>query len=672
MAKEELINDRIFHKPDLSQIDFTKYLDKRLSDEQVKRSTTLIQDDDLETDARLLLEQCNEYWTKLEHVREKSFRASRYYRGEQWGDMIVDPDTGELISEEQHIKNQGKVPLKQNQIRQVIKNLIGQFRDNDNTSTVVSRQRENQKVGEMLSNALSSALQINDSKELDVRIFEKFLLSGIMGWKTSYGWHSDLNVDDVEVDPVHEARLFFNTGITDIRLKELHTVGEILDVPLDEVIRSFAKNEADRQLIKDWYGQSGEDSIRSRYSHLADEQDSSIVENLDFYISDDQSKCRVIEVWQKRTEKVLIVHDRMTSKVYESDEDIKALEAENAQRIEFASMQGVPAEAVPLIEWEEKYEGVWYFWFLTPWGNILQHGRTPYDHEQTPYTLGLFPLVDGEIFGLVQDIIDQQRQINRLLTLHDFIVSSSAKGVLMIPEESIPDGWTEEDFADQWVRANGVIVYKSKPGINKPEQISANSTNIGTMEALQIQFNLLKEISGVTDAIQGHRPNSGTPSSLYAQQTHNASLSNRDFFEFFFSIKKKRDFKIVKLIQQFYDDERYINISGKDYSDEVDYYNPELAKDVDFNMTMGQSNTSNAYRQILDEWLGKFLEAGHIDFDTFLENTSMPFADKLREAVHRKQDELMAMQQQGMQADPQTMAMFQQAMGGQQRQQPAA
>ena len=65
----------------------------------------------------------------------------------------------------------------------------------------------------------------------------------------------------------------------------------------------------------------------------------------------------------------------------------------------------------------------------------------------------------------------------------DFIMNASAKGVLLIPEDCIPDGMTPADFAKEWVRFNGVITYvPSQKHTKVPEQISANSTNIGITE----------------------------------------------------------------------------------------------------------------------------------------------------------------------------------------------
>jgi hypothetical protein len=653
------------------EIDWSYFKEKRLSEDQIKESSTLVIDEDLKREALDLLEHARVLYENLQTFRDRRKESRDYYIGEQWNGKITDPDTGEEITEHEYILKQGKIPLKQNQIRQVVKNLLGQFRDNDNTSTVIARSRENQKIGEMLTKSLQYALQANKNKELDVRQFEEFLISGYFAWKTSYGYHSTRNIDDVILDTSHANRMFFTTGITDIRLKEIDMIGELLDVRLEDLLKAFAKNDADAELIRQWYGRS-RDNDRNywAYSGSTNHQDSDSVDNIDFYNPDDNSKCRVYEMWKKKNEKVLIVHDRLTGKVYESNQTPEQLDMINEGRLMQGLQYGVPEENIPLIDYEVKFEDIWYFWFLTPQGDILQHGRTPYDHEETPYTLGLYPLVDGNIFGLVHDIKDQQRQINRLLTLMDFIISASAKGLLMIPEDSIPAGWTEDDFADQWTKSNGVIVYKPSSKNNaKPEQISSNSVNIGAMEMLQIQFNLLKEISGVTEAIQGHRPNSGTPSSLYAQQTHNATLSNRDYFEFFFSRRKERDFKIVKLQQQFYDEDRNIAIGGKDFDDDINWYVKDEAKDLEFDMVIGQSTTSQAYRQIADEWLMQFFQMGAIDLDTMLENTSMPFADKLRVSINKKQEELQAMQSQmGGQPDPMAMQMANQFAGIKQNQ----
>ena len=65
----------------------------------------------------------------------------------------------------------------------------------------------------------------------------------------------------------------------------------------------------------------------------------------------------------------------------------------------------------------------------------------------------------------------------------------------------------------------------------------------------------------------------------------------------------------------------------------------------------------------IDDLLIKLLDNGHIQLDEFLENTSMPFADKLIETRNRKLQEAQALQEQGQEADPETMALWNQMLG---------
>ena len=104
----------------------------------------------------------------------------------------------------------------------------------------------------------------------------------------------------------------------------------------------------------------------------------------------------------------------------------------------------------------------------------------------------------------------------------DFIMGSSAKGVLLFPEDQIPDGMTIEDIADEWTKYNGIILFRPRPGSPMPQQIAVNATQVGAYEMLSLQMRLFEDISGVHGAIQGKAAQSGTPASLYAQQIQSA------------------------------------------------------------------------------------------------------------------------------------------------------
>ena len=107
-----------------------------------------------------------------------------------------------------------------------------------------------------------------------------------------------------------------------------------------------------------------------------------------------------------------------------------------------------------------------------------------------------------------------------------------------------------------------------------PQQIAVNATQVGAYEMLSLQMRLFEDISGVHGAIQGKAAQSGTPASLYAQQIQYSSTNLLDLFESFKTFREDRDIKIMKTIQQFYSDNRYLNLAGNNYGKEISTYTP--------------------------------------------------------------------------------------------------
>lgn len=617
-----------------------------------------------------LLEDCRRYWDSLRDFRTRRLRNRKYYRGDQWSDEIEDPDNGgDYITEETYLKNQGKVPLKQNQIRQLVKNLIGQYRSNPSKSIVISRAREDAQATEMLTSALQCAEHNNMLQELDARIFEEFNLSGAILQKIGYKYFKERNLEDLYVENVNPNRIFFNSDVADIRLNDLRLIGEIIDTTVDDLVSTFAKSKADEEKIRELYA-----GLVDR-SYLSDHGlDATRLDNMDFFNPRDSNKARLFEIWRLRGEWRIYAHDPMDGSYDIVPYTLKEVAEQNSERVRLGTEQDIPKEEIPLIEAEEKFEQFWYVKYLTPFGHCLYEGETPYKHEDHPYAIALYPLLDGEVWGFVEDIIDQQRYINRLIIQMDFIMSASAKGVLMIPEDIIPDGMTPDDFAREWTRFNGVITYVPKGHGKIPEQISANSTGIGLNEMIALQMNLLQNISGVHDAIQGKAALSGKPASLYAQEAQNASLNTLDYMSTFQHFKQKRDTKALKVIAQYYKDKRYLAVNGRTINEDAKLYDPELVRNLDFDVVVTQGMDTPVYRQLIDDTLFKLLEGQLIDLEMFLEHTSMPFADKLLSAV-RQRKEVMA--QSGMpgglpeellsqvneNVDPRAMALARQSIG---------
>ena len=71
-------------------------------------------------------------------------------------------------------------------------------------------------------------------------------------------------------------------------------------------------------------------------------------------------------------------------------------------------------------------------------------------------------------------------------------------------------------------------------------------------------------------------------------------------------------------------------------------------KITDFNIVVSQSSDTPVFRQIADDMLLGLLQSGQIPLEIYLNNTSMPFAQKLLSDLKQAQEAEMQ-QEQGVQ-----------------------
>ena len=112
-----------------------------------------------------ILDEFAKHWPSLETARRKMRRSIMYTYEDQWGDYILDPETKSMITEADFIRKNGKVPLKNNMISPIIKNIDGQFRSNLTQSICTVRDQEEAKIGEMMSIAGAYVADLNESME---------------------------------------------------------------------------------------------------------------------------------------------------------------------------------------------------------------------------------------------------------------------------------------------------------------------------------------------------------------------------------------------------------------------------------------------------------------------------------------------------------------------------
>ncbi|MDE6340532.1 MAG: hypothetical protein K2K97_12250 [Muribaculaceae bacterium] len=450
-----------------------------------------------------LLERAMRCWDRLNDYRRERERNKRFTYGDQWSDTIeVD---GIRIREEDYIRSQGNVPLKNNMIRRIVRNVLGVFRSRYKEPQCEAPDIREESDLRGLQRALHNNMERNRLEEVYARTMEEFLIGGLVVHRKRFG-HRGQYVD-CWTDMVLPDNFFYDTEARDFRNWDVSLVGEIHNLDISRICASFARCEEDCRRLKSLYGApQGRD-------------------------------CRVIEIWHKEYEGYYVCHDLVSGRFYERSSD------------EVRMLAGSPLNRREERRWCVRE--MWQCHFLAPGGEVLLDGVSPYRHGGHPFVFKAYPFVDGEIHSFVSDIVDQQKFTNRLISMYDWILRASAKGVLLFPEGALPEGADINDIAEEWSRFNGVILFRPKTGQPLPQQVSSNCANIGITELLDIQLKMMEDISGVNGALQGRLENSSMSGTLYNQQTQNSLISLSDLLKSFDEFIKEATEMDVSNIRQF-------------------------------------------------------------------------------------------------------------------------
>ena len=445
-------------------------------------------------------------WMNAAALRKARLRNKRFTYGDQWGDLVKD-ENGCVTTEGERLRSQGCENITNNLIRQLVKTIVGRFRSqyikrDDTTAASTTTSRD------------------NELDELDSRALEEFLISGCCIQRIDMD-HAPGECDRVTVHNVNINELFVN-AIEDTRSWDCELIGQLHDLSIAQLLRRVAGgNQRKAAWVRRLYTDGAEDRLADFTTRLgADTQ-----QGKDFWHARD-GKCRAIEVWTLESREVIVCHNRR----------------EGTLTVEPAStshrMRNLPDVTT---RWD--IATVWHCRWFSPMGDLLCKYDSPWPHGSHPFVIKLYPLTDGEVHAVVEDIIDTQKHVNRMISLLDQMMRSSAKGVLLFPETALPEGWTWEQARQCWSKVNGLLPYNPNYGSAKPEQIIANGSNSNAFQMIELQMKLFEAISGVSGALQGKMPTVNS-ANVYQLQSENATIALSDVFETFEAFRRQRDRKI--------------------------------------------------------------------------------------------------------------------------------
>ena len=448
-------------------------------------------------------------WSQANQLRNKRRRNKRFTYGDQWSDTVT-TTSGATMSEFEYYLKGGTPPLTNNLLRQMVKTIVGRYR-----SEFINNREPASKV-------VAAVHRDNQLDELDSRALEEFLISGTAVQRIDPCldmWQRRVKVTNVNLNN------FFINAIDDPLARDCEMVGQLHDLSLPQLIKIVARGSRSKvRWVRSIYRNNSDERVMS-FSHAIG---ADMHQGMSFWHAGDTAHCRAIEVWTLENREVLLCHDRSTAQV-------SILPA--TSRVKNSDTVSTRYDIV----------ATWHCRWFSPMGDLLAEWDSPWAHGSHPFVVKFYPLTDGEVHSFVEDIIDQQKAVNQIITLINNIMMASAKGVLVFPETALPDGFTWEDIRRVWRDCNGILPYNPNYGSSKPEQISVNNTNIGAFEMVKLQMQLLEEISGVTGALQGKSTVTGNSAMLYQNETANAVIALSDIFGSFTNWRNNRDEKIARL-----------------------------------------------------------------------------------------------------------------------------
>ncbi len=464
-----------------------------------------------------ILDKAFEAWCGCEELRNRRRRYKKYTFGDQWSDPM-EITKGVWGTERELAMRGGKRPQTNNIIRQLVKSVVGRFR--------YRMAREG--AAAVDQGVDSEVASRNHLDELDCRCMEEFLISGCVIQRVVM--EKRMAGDGVWVDIVSPERFFVNR-FTDPRGLDIELVGMLHDMSFREVMMRYGHDAHRCDELRKIYSDTSRDmDILGGVPAVGDAATG------EFYHASG-GKCRVIEVWSLESRRVVKCHDTERGTMFIIPEsELGKVERINRSR-KGAARKGIESRPCVTMRWHVR--------FFSPSGVVLDEYDSPFGHNQHPFAVKFYPMIDGEVHSFVEDVIDQQRHINRLITLIDHIMGVSAKGVLLFPEEQRVPGLSWSQVAKLWSDSSGVLPYRVGKHVGvEPHQVVSNGANAGASELLQLELRLMEQVSGVSGALQGRNTGGITSAALYEAQTDNSMINLLDLIEAFESFRALRNGKV--------------------------------------------------------------------------------------------------------------------------------
>jgi hypothetical protein len=224
-------------------------------------------------------------------------------------------------------------------------------------------------------------------------------------------------------------------------------------------------------------------------------------------------------------------------------------------------------------------------WTVSTRDVVLHDDWSPYDtFTVVPY----FPYFRrGVTVGLVDNLISTQEMLNKVFSQILHVVNTTANSGWMVEQNSLTN-MDVEDLEDVGSQTGLVLEYKT--GRKPPEKIQPNTIPTGLKDLVTTGIDLIRMISGVSETFQGGKGPEVSGAAIQSR-VHQSAIQLASPIDNLYRTRNILACKLLKLIQQFYTEERMyvITSDSEDEEDEQLVINKKLSDDTYINdVTIGK------------------------------------------------------------------------------------
>ena len=489
---------------------------------KVKKEPSQVANDNWKRYVRLRDNGHSEYVTRAK-------KYDRFYCGEQW-----DPTDAKKLADE------GRPALTINTILSTVNTVLGEQTAKRAEMNFKPRSNGNEDTATALTKVV---MQIGDNNKLD--------------WVESQVFSDGLIQDRGYFD----VRINFDDSIQgEVEINSLDPLDVLIDVDAKEYDPAtwnevITTRWLSLDQIESTYGEKVADSLSSLATggdiYGGDSvaiEDNKFGDSASFDLADDGNTDKTI----RSVRVVERQHRRMCMSEWFIDPqngDMRPVPEnwDKAKRQEFGQQFGlfIQKRLAPRVRWTVSAD------------KVLLHD------EWSPYkTFTVVPYFSyfrrGKPFGMVKNLISPQEQLNKISSQELHIVNTTANSGWITEEGSLVN-MTNEDLTERGAETGLHLVHAR--GTNPPSKIQPNQIPTGIDRITQKAAHNIKEISGVSDAMLGYESAEVSGVALKSKQER-GQIQIQVPLDNLARTRHMLAEKILELVQQFYVEERLIQITN--------------------------------------------------------------------------------------------------------------